>query len=90
MAQPLNGRIIGPTLDVKPGDTIEVTFDNGPDQDANIHYCGLHVRPTGISDNVFRTFHLGQTVRSVVTLHGTTCRARAGTTCISAVSRSRT
>lgn len=68
VAQPFNGRIIGPTLHVKPGDTIEATFVNATDELTNIHYHGLHVRPTGISDNVFRSFHPGQTVRSVVTL----------------------
>lgn len=68
VAQPFNGRLIGPTLHVKPGETIEATIENATDQETNIHYHGLHVRPTGISDNVFRTFHPGQTVRSVVHL----------------------
>ncbi len=68
IAQPFNGRLIGPTLHVRPGDTIEATIKNATDRETNIHYHGLHVRPTGISDNVFRTFHPGQTVRSVVHL----------------------
>ncbi len=68
VAQPFNGQIIGPTLHVKPGDTIEVTFVNATDQLTNIHYHGLHVNPNGISDNVFRSFHPGQTIRSVVRL----------------------
>jgi suppressor of ftsI len=68
IAQPFNGRLIGPTLHVRPGDTIEATIENATDRETNIHYHGLHVRPTGISDNVFRTFHPGQTVRSVVHL----------------------
>lgn len=68
LAQPFNGRLIGPTLHVKPGDTIEATIKNATDEETNIHYHGLHVNPTGISDNVFRTFHPGQTVRSVVHL----------------------
>jgi suppressor of ftsI len=68
IAQPFNGRLIGPTLHVRPGDTIEATIKNATDEDTNIHWHGLHVRPTGISDNVFRTFRPGQTVRSVVDL----------------------
>jgi suppressor of ftsI len=68
IAQPFNGRLIGPTLHVRPGDTIEATIKNATDEDTNIHWHGLHVRPTGISDNVFRTFKPGQTVRSVVHL----------------------
>lgn len=68
VAQPFNGRLVGPTLHVKPGETIEATIRNATDQDTNIHWHGLHVRPTGISDNVFRTFKPGQTVRSVVRL----------------------
>jgi FtsP/CotA-like multicopper oxidase with cupredoxin domain len=67
-AQPFNGQIVGPTLHVRPGDTIEATIHNATDEDTNIHYHGLHVDPTGISDNVFRTFKPGQTVRSVVHL----------------------
>ncbi|HST41949.1 MAG TPA: multicopper oxidase family protein [Conexibacter sp.] len=68
VAQPFNGRLVGPTLHVRPGETIEATIKNATDQDTNIHWHGLHVRPTGISDNVFRTFRPGQTVRSVVRL----------------------
>lgn len=68
IAQPFNGRLIGPTLRVRPGDTIEATIKNAIDQDTNIHWHGLHVRPTGISDNVFRVFKPGQTVKSIVRL----------------------
>lgn len=68
VAQPFNGRLIGPTLHVRPGDTIDATIRNATDEDTNIHWHGLHVRPTGISDNVFRTFRPGQTVKSVVRL----------------------
>ncbi len=68
VAQPFNGRLIGPTLHVHPGDTIEATIKNAIDHETNIHYHGLHVDPNGISDNVFRTFHPGQTVKSVVKL----------------------
>lgn len=67
-AQPFNGRLIGPTLHVRPGDTIEATIDNATSEQTNIHYHGLHVSPKGKSDNVFRTFEPGQTVKSVVHL----------------------
>jgi FtsP/CotA-like multicopper oxidase with cupredoxin domain len=67
-AQPFNGRLIGPTLHVRPGDTIAATIENATSEQTNIHYHGLHVSPKGISDNVFRTFEPGQTVKSVVHL----------------------
>ena len=68
VAQPFNGRLIGPTLHVRPGDTIDVTFRNATPQDTNIHFHGLHVSPKGDGDNVFRRFRSGTTVRSRVTL----------------------
>jgi suppressor of ftsI len=67
-AQPFNGRLIGPTLHVRPGDTLDVRIHNATSEQTNIHYHGLHVSPTGISDNVFRTFEPERTVRSVVKL----------------------
>ncbi|MDO8185508.1 multicopper oxidase family protein [Conexibacter sp. JD483] len=68
VATPFNGRLVGPTLHVKPGDTIETLLVNATDQDTNIHFHGLHVSPKGIGDNVFRTFRPGTTVKSQVTL----------------------
>ncbi|MBV9942047.1 MAG: multicopper oxidase family protein [Solirubrobacterales bacterium] len=58
----------GPTIHVRPGGTIKVTFVNGLGAGipTNIHYHGLHVSPTGIADNIFRTFDNGKTYRSVV------------------------
>src|SRR6478672_3310756 len=44
-ARPWNGKLIGPTLNVSPGDTLDVTFKNDTDQDTNIHYHGMHVSP---------------------------------------------
>lgn len=64
-----NGNLIGPTLRVKPGDTINLDiFNNFPENThdqrsgafphgqftTNIHTHGLTVDPGGISDNVFR------------------------------------
>ncbi len=69
-AQPFNGSLIGPTLRVKPGDRLEVTFRNGTSETTNIHYHGLHVKPTGIHDNVFRVFQPASTAQSVVQLPG--------------------
>lgn len=68
VAQPFNGRLIGPTLHVRPGDTIEVTFRNATPQDTNIHFHGMHVSPKGDGDNVFRRFRSGTTVHTKVTL----------------------
>ncbi|HEX8156211.1 MAG TPA: multicopper oxidase domain-containing protein [Solirubrobacteraceae bacterium] len=63
----------GPTIHVRPGGTIRVTFDNqlggaaqSTDPPTNIHYHGLHVSPEHDSDNIFRTFDNGQTYKSVV------------------------
>ncbi|HST38221.1 MAG TPA: multicopper oxidase family protein [Conexibacter sp.] len=67
-AQPFNGQFVGPTLVVRPGDTIRATIHNGTRAQTNIHYHGLHVSPRGLSDNVFRTFEPGRTVKSVVVL----------------------
>lgn len=77
-----NGQLVGPTLRVRPGETIAVRLDNAlpvqtPDQQAanvgqeqsnaflgttpnpynttNLHTHGLHVSPTGNSDNVLIT-----------------------------------
>lgn len=62
-----NGKLVGPTLRVKPGDKILLTLKNEmPGQrwlpnmmnhlnsfdTMNLHYHGLHVSPNGISDNV--------------------------------------
>lgn len=62
-----NGRLVGPTLRVKPGDKIKILLVNElaaerwrPDMmntlnsfnTTNVHYHGLHVSPNGISDNV--------------------------------------
>ena len=48
-----NGSVPGPTLRVRPGDTLRITLRNGLDQPTNLHTHGLHVSPEGSSDNVF-------------------------------------
>lgn len=70
------GSIPGPTLRVRPGDTLEITHVNalppntGMHQDINIphhfntfnlHTHGMHVDPTGDADNVFRAFEPADT-----------------------------
>ncbi|MEI9996458.1 MAG: multicopper oxidase domain-containing protein [Rhizomicrobium sp.] len=65
-----NGQLIGPTLRVRPGDTMKITIRNDLPREAmpcpmahsntmqalnttNLHTHGLHVSPSGNSDNVF-------------------------------------
>jgi FtsP/CotA-like multicopper oxidase with cupredoxin domain len=48
-----NGRIPGPLLEVRPGDTIRLHFTNRLPEPTNLHFHGLHVPPTGNADNVF-------------------------------------
>src|SRR4051812_33336008 len=66
LARPWNGQLVGPTLNVKPGDTLDVTFKNDMDQNTNIHYHGMHVSPLDEADNVFRTFRPGGTYHSAI------------------------
>ncbi len=48
-----NGGIPGPTLRVRPGDTLTLTLRNDLDTPTNLHTHGLHISPSGRSDNVF-------------------------------------
>ena len=48
-----NGSLPGPTLRVRPGDTIRVRLRNGLRDPTNLHVHGLHVSPTGNGDNPF-------------------------------------
>jgi FtsP/CotA-like multicopper oxidase with cupredoxin domain len=70
------GDIPGPTLRVKPGDVLRIKLVNDlpPNRDpaptdhslphhfntTNLHSHGLHVSPSGISDNVMRTMEPGE------------------------------
>jgi FtsP/CotA-like multicopper oxidase with cupredoxin domain len=47
-----NGSVPGPTLRVRPGDTIALTLRNDLDAPTNLHTHGLHVSPSGTSDNI--------------------------------------
>lgn len=61
-----NDQYIGPTLNVKPGDTIDLRIKNTIPEETNIHFHGLHVSPAGISDNVLRRFLPGKTYHVLV------------------------
>jgi FtsP/CotA-like multicopper oxidase with cupredoxin domain len=50
------GTYPGPTLRVRPGDTIRMRFINGlPGTFTNLHFHGFRVSPAGLADNVLRT-----------------------------------
>ncbi|MFN7938724.1 MAG: multicopper oxidase family protein [Bryobacteraceae bacterium] len=48
-----NGTLPGPLLEVRPGDTVRVSFRNGLPESTNLHFHGLHVSPSGAADNPF-------------------------------------
>lgn len=72
-----NGKLTGPTLRAKPGDTLYITLKNDlpPEKPGdqtghntlhdfnvtNLHTHGLHVSPSGNSDNVLLTINPGET-----------------------------
>lgn len=61
--QAYDGSFIGPTLRLRPGDTIALRFRNLLDEPTNIHFHGFHASPSGISDNVLRVIPARSTVR---------------------------
>lgn len=88
-----NGGIPGPTLRVRPGDRIALTFRNRLDAPTNLHTHGLVVSPEGNSDNVFQVIEPGASFDYVYELgadhppgvfwyhphhHGTTAEQLAG------------
>jgi suppressor of ftsI len=50
-----------PTLRVHPGDTIKLHFSNQLNELTNLHMHGLHVSPSGNSDNIFLHIQPGDT-----------------------------
>ena len=58
-----NGLYVPPTLRLKPGDTLELEFENRCPQPSNIHFHGMAVTPLYNGDNIFvrvdpgHTFH---------------------------------
>jgi suppressor of ftsI len=61
-----NGTYVGPTLRLKPGERLELTVVNELPEITNMHFHGLHVSPSGISDNVFIMIEPGATQEYVV------------------------
>ncbi|WP_270240782.1 multicopper oxidase family protein [Kocuria marina] len=51
--QAFNGSLPGPTLRVRPGDTLRVAMTNGLEAPTNLHVHGLHVSPEDNGDNPF-------------------------------------
>lgn len=47
------GGVPGPTLRVRPGDTLRIDLRNGLAQPTNLHVHGMHVSPRDNGDNVF-------------------------------------
>jgi len=47
------GRVPGPRLELRPGDTLRLRLENRLKEPTNLHFHGLHVSPSGNSDNVF-------------------------------------
>ncbi|WP_161965467.1 multicopper oxidase family protein [Rhodococcus sp. P1Y] len=55
------GTYPGPTLDVRPGDRIEVSLINEIDEPTNLHTHGFHVSPKAPSDDVLLAIEPGDT-----------------------------
>ncbi|WP_434137085.1 multicopper oxidase domain-containing protein, partial [Kocuria rosea] len=51
--QAFNGSLPGPTLRLRPGDTLRVAMSNGLEAPTNLHVHGLHVSPEDNGDNPF-------------------------------------
>jgi FtsP/CotA-like multicopper oxidase with cupredoxin domain len=54
-AKTYDGGFVGPTLHVRPGDTLELRVVNRLGEPTNLHEDGFHVSPIGIADSVLRT-----------------------------------
>ena len=78
------GNLIGPTLRINPGDTIDLNMINNfppnPPQErmgafphdrftTNFHSHGLTVSPNGLSDNVFREMEPGTENQVLINVH---------------------
>ncbi len=56
-----NGTVPGPTLHLRPGDTLRIRFENRLDEPTNLHTHGLYVSADGNSDNPFLNIGPGET-----------------------------
>lgn len=63
-----NGQAISPRLEVQAGDTLQIQLINRLSQPTNLHYHGLHVSPTGNSDNPFLHIAPGEQFEYELTL----------------------
>jgi FtsP/CotA-like multicopper oxidase with cupredoxin domain len=63
-----NGGVPGPTLRLRPGDTLRVELVNRLEEVTNLHVHGLHVSPEGNGDNVFLAIEPGETQQYEYTL----------------------
>ncbi len=57
-----NGQIPGTRLEARPGDTVEIRFENQLPQATNLHYHGLHIPSTGNADNIFLSIPSNETL----------------------------
>ena len=58
-----NGGLPGPTLRLRPGDTLRLDLVNRLEDVTNLHVHGLHVSPEGNGDNIFLAVEPGQSQR---------------------------
>lgn len=63
-----NGQAPGPMLEARPGDTVRIRFSNQLPDPTNLHYHGLHIPPTGTTDNVFLSLPTGESFTYEFTL----------------------
>ncbi|MDX5399660.1 MAG: multicopper oxidase domain-containing protein, partial [Actinomycetes bacterium] len=63
-----NGTVPGPTLRLRPGDTLRVRLTNDIGEPTNLHVHGLHVSPEGNGDNPFLMIEPGETFDHEFTL----------------------
>lgn len=63
-----NGSLPGPTLRLRPGDTLRVRLRNELPEPTNLHVHGLHVSPRDNGDNPFVSVGPGETFDYVITL----------------------
>ncbi len=61
-----NGSLVGPTLLINPGDRVELSLVNSLEEPTNLHFHGLHVSPSGDSDNAFRQVNPGETAKYTI------------------------
>ena len=57
-----SGRVPGPILEARPGDTLRIRFTNSLPEPTNVHWHGLHVSPDNFADNVFLEIEPGETL----------------------------